>query len=79
MLFEAVAALVVAWAVTSLLESLWQPQPDLPRVGADPGPLGLRAWWARWKWYQTGHRDITQHYDQVKQRKNMRSKDLSRA
>uniref|UniRef100_A0A0B7KJJ9 Cytochrome P450 n=2 Tax=Bionectria ochroleuca TaxID=29856 RepID=A0A0B7KJJ9_BIOOC len=66
MLFEAITALAVAWTVTSLLESLWQPQPDLPRVGANPGPLGLRAWWARWKWYQTGHRDIIQHYDQQK-------------
>ncbi|KAH7322488.1 cytochrome P450 [Stachybotrys elegans] len=66
MLLETVAALTVAWAITSIIESLWQPQPTLPRVGADPGPLSLRAWWARWKWYQSGHNDIIQHYHHQK-------------
>ncbi|KAI0841505.1 cytochrome P450 [Hypoxylon sp. FL0890] len=66
MLLEIIILGGATWAITILVGSLFQSKTGLPRLGPDPGPLGLRTWWARWKWYKEGHENFIRNYEQLK-------------
>lgn len=65
MFLQAVILLMATWAASAIIESLLQPKANLTRVGANPGPMNLRVWWARWKWYNCGHSDVIKTYEQA--------------
>lgn len=65
MLIETILLLGAIWTVKVTIDHFSQPQTGLSRLGQDPGPLKLRTWWARWKWYKYGHTTIVQAYQKV--------------
>jgi hypothetical protein len=66
MFLQAIIFCGTTWAISAIVESLLKPKTELPRIGANPGPLNLRVWWARWKWHKHGHSDVIKTYEQVK-------------
>ncbi|KAI1384973.1 cytochrome P450 [Hypoxylon trugodes] len=66
MFLETVITIAATCFLVTILDSFSQFKTKLPRVGKDPGPFGLRTWWARWKWTKLGHGDVMRAYEESK-------------
>ncbi|KAH9906752.1 cytochrome P450 [Xylariomycetidae sp. FL2044] len=66
MLFEIVALLAAACALVIVTNNARKPAIAVPRVGSNPGPFGLRKWFARWDWYKHCHDHMRRRYEQDK-------------
>ncbi|KAI0401848.1 cytochrome P450 [Xylaria palmicola] len=62
MFLEVALVLLATVSILGIFNAILRPKNDFTRVGADPGPIGLRTWWARWKWYKGGHEQVRQRY-----------------